>query len=309
MKSFIQFSDDLIPLWERALSKERVSWPFLTFSWHKHWYTHFHTDEHLSIFADPENAIVIPLSICDAVAHFTGGEEIADYLDAIGPEDKKAAAWESVLPILAAQGATSLVLRNIPEGSSTLSYFTSLPNAAIVQEDTTPTLTLPESFDTYIEDLDRKDRHELKRKMKKFESEHQLLAFHPRSNTTIDMNFLLTLMKNDAEKRAFLTPAMTTFFTELPKIFKGQLWQFVLTQENRIVACTVAFHTDDSLLLYNSGFDPKYPGAGLYIKVKTIAWAIEQGLTTYNFLQGNERYKYDLGAKDNAVYRIELPIS
>jgi len=308
MKSFIQFTDDILPIWEKALENENVQYPFFTFSWHKHWYAHFHTNEHVSLFTDSDNCVVIPLSIKDTVAHFTGGEEIADYLDAIGSDNKKAAAWKSILPILVAQGATKLILKNIPKGSSTLSFFQTISNATITQEDTTPTLTLPSSFDTYLEELDRKDRHELKRKMKKFEGEHALLAFHPRNGSAIDMNFLIQLMKNDTKKSTFLTPTMIAFFTELPKIYKGSLWQFVLTQENRIVACTVAFHTDNSLLLYNSGFDPKYPGAGLYIKVKTIAWAIEQGLTTYNFLQGNERYKYDLGAKDNAVYQVDLPL-
>lgn len=308
MKSFIQFSDDLAPLWEAALEKESIQYPFLTFSWHRHWASHFGSDEHFSIFADPDTHMVVPLSIRDGVAHFTGGEEIADYLDAIGADTKKAAAWKSILPTLQAQGATKLSLRNVPEGSGTLAYFRSLPKATVAEEDVTPTIALPSSFDAYLENLNRKDRHELTRKMKKFENEHQLLSFHPRNGTAIDMNFLLQLMKHDPDKRTFLTSHMTEFFTELPKVFKGSLWQFVLTQENRIVACTVAFHADDSLLLYNSGFDPKYPGAGWYIKVKTIAWAIEQGLSTYNLLQGNERYKYDLGAKDAAVYQITLSL-
>lgn len=308
MKSFIQLSEDLMPLWEKALEKERDQYPFFTFAWHTHWAEHFGTDEHLSVFADPDTHVIIPLSIRDGVAHFTGGEEIADYLDAIGTDEKKALAWKSILPTLTAQGAAKLLLRNVPEGSGTLAYFRSVSGAVISQEDVTPTIALPSSFDAYLESLDRKDRHELKRKMKKFEAEHQLLTFHPRNGSAIDMNFLIQLMKHDDDKRTFLTPDMTEFFSDLPRVFNGPLWQFVLTQENRIVACTVAFHADNSLLLYNSGFDPKYPGAGWYIKVKTIAWAIEQGLTTYNLLQGNERYKYDLGAKDSLVYRIELPL-
>ncbi len=308
MKSYIQFNSELLPLWNLALEKEHVQYPFLTYAWHVHWASHFSVDEHFSIFADPESHIVIPLSIRDTVAHFTGGEEIADYLDAIGPDNKKAKAWQTILPILHAQGATKLVLRNIPEGSGTLAYFKNSEKAIITKEDVTPTIALPGSFDTYLTQLDRKDRHELTRKMKKFETEQRLLTFHPRNGTAIDMNFLLQLMKHDPDKRTFLTPHMTEFFTELPKVFKGSLWQFVLTQENRIVACTVAFHADDSLLLYNSGYDPKYPGAGWYIKVKTIEWAIEQGLSTFNLLQGNERYKYDLGAKDSVVYRVDLSL-
>ena len=60
--------------------------------------------------------------------------------------------------------------------------------------------------------------------------------------------------------------------------------------------------------LYNSGYDPSYSfySVGLLLKAQSIHWAIEQGKKKYDFLRGNERYKYDLGAKNLRLYRIEI---
>ncbi len=308
MDVFTHFDEPLHALWDAAMTHESVPWPFFTFTWHQHWHDHFSDNEQLMIMSDTKNQVIIPVSIRDRTAHFTGGEEIADYLDAVGTSTHKAAAWQEAVLLLKEQGVSALLLRNIPEGSPTIDALLPLTDVQITQEDTTPILTLPDSFDDYLSSLDRKDRHELKRKMKKFEAEHPALSFVPRTGNSTDMPSLLRLMRLDTDKAAFLTREMTGFFETLPSVFPGDIWQFVLMQQDTIIATTLAFRVRDSLLLYNSGFDPDYPGAGWYIKAKTINWAIEQSVRSYNFLQGNERYKYDLGAKDSAVYRISVPL-
>lgn len=308
MDIFAQFTPDLEVLWNDAFSREQLQVPFLSFHWHRHWHGCFGQDEHLTIFADRANRVILPLAINGNSAHFTGGEEIADYLDAIGTPNQKEGLWAQVLPFLKEQGATALSLRNIPSNSPTLTFFRSLPGSIINEEDTTPVITLPGSFDDYLLALDRKDRHELKRKMKKFEAEHEGLTFTNTTGDSVSPAILLTLMRNDPDKVTFLTPSMEKFFTGLPAVTQDTVMQFTLQKGEQIIATTLAFRTPDSLLLYNSGFDPAYPGAGWYIKVKTIAWAIDQHIHSYNLLQGNERYKYDLGAKDNPVYNITLPL-
>lgn len=277
MKVFAQFDKELQKLWPET------PMPFYTFAWHKAWFEHFGKSEHLAIIS--HDGGIVPLAFYEDVAHFTGGEEIADYLDAIGSVE-----WTNVLSMLRERGATELLLRNVPEGSLTLSQF---PHE---REDTTPTLTLPQSFDTYLASLDRKKRHELRRKMRRFEEEHKDISIEEHE----DIELLLTLMQNNDEKRAFLTPAMQDFFRTLPTI--ASVKQFVLTVNGAPVATTLAFEVDHSLLLYNSGFSVE--GSGWYLKAKLIEWAITNNYTSVNFLQGGERYKYDFGALDSFVYRV-----
>lgn len=259
--------------------------PFYSYAWHKAWYDHFGKDEQLTIIADGGG--VTPLAIRDGVAHFTGGEEIADYLDSIGAVD-----WTSVTNVLNERGAAQLLLRNIPEGSPTLSHF---PHE---KEDTTPIVTLPNSLEAYLDSLDRKYRHEFRRKMRRFEEEHKSITVEERT----DIELLLTLMQNNTEKQTFLTHPMKEFFAALPTI--APVRQFVLYVNSEPIATTLTFEVDHSLLLYNSGFSVE--GSGWYLKAKLIEWAISNNFSSVNFLQGSERYKYDFGSVDQLVYRVTL---
>lgn len=77
--------------------------------------------------------------------------------------------------------------------------------------------------------------------------------------------------------------------------------------DGKPAAATLSFIEDGVSFLYNSGFDRECcQNAGFYLKTMSIKRAIENGLKEYNFLQGSERYKYDLGGKDFFVYTIYL---
>src|SRR5262249_32676675 len=54
------------------------------------------------------------------------------------------------------------------------------------------------------------------------------------------------------------------------------------------------------LLFFVSGRDENFRDllVGLVLHAWNIRWAIEHGLRTYDFLRGNEPYKYSLGAAD-----------
>ncbi len=304
MDVFSQFTPGLAVAWQDALAHERAAYPFYTDAWHTQWFASLGTGEQPMILADVPTHTLIPLAVKDGHAHFSGGEEIADYLDAVGSEAAKAAIWQKALGIIKMQGATQLVLRNIPEDSETLSFFRSVSGAAIEQEDTTPRLSLPDTFDAYTASLGRKDRHELRRKLRKFEAAYPGNAITVAAGEDTDMMQLMSLMARDEDKQAFLTDAMKQFFQNLPDTVGHALTQHTLSLDGNAIATAVSFHTGDALLLYNSGYNADYVGAGLYLKTKMIEWAIAQHIHTYNFLQGNERYKYELGGKDFFVYRV-----
>jgi CelD/BcsL family acetyltransferase involved in cellulose biosynthesis len=45
---------------------------------------------------------------------------------------------------------------------------------------------------------------------------------------------------------------------------------------------------------------------GVVLTAKAIEWAIEHGRSEFDFLRGNETYKYRFGAKDTNILRITL---
>lgn len=290
-------------VWQKALSFEPHAYPFFTYAWHAAWQKFGDPTQKLMVYTDDE--VLVPLIRDGTEAHFSGGEEVADYLDAIGEADKKQAFWKGLLPHLNILGVRSLVLRNVPFYSPTKGILESL-GGKIADEDSTPILRLPSSHDAYFAGLERKDRHELQRKIRKFERSYPNLQFEMKEKELIDMDTLLWLMKKDPDKRTFLTPPMEAFFRALPMLPNVPIIQANLRQADVIISSVLLFPVGKSLLLYNSGYDQAYQGSGFYLKVQTILWAIDRGFTEYNFLQGRERYKYELGAKDRSVYTVEF---
>jgi len=238
------------------------------------------------------NDVIAPFARKDNDIIFAGGDEVADYLDIIGADDAKKKAWPELLDFLKKDGVTSVHLTNIPENSPTLAFF---PHT---KEDTTPMMSLPPI-------LDKKSRHEMERKIRKFEREQRTIVLHDGLN----IDLLLTLMKLDQRKKIFLTPETESFFRTIARQFQKQIVQTTLTVGSKPAATLLAFRTDDTIMSYNSGFDEKhFSGAGFYLKAMHIKRATDIGIRTYNFLQGNERYKYELGGKDFFVYTIQVPL-
>ena len=60
--------------------------------------------------------------------------------------------------------------------------------------------------------------------------------------------------------------------------------------------------------LYNSGFDPAYNNfsSGLLNHAFAIKRSIEKKYDVFDFMRGNERYKYDLGGIDTQLYTVIL---
>ena len=82
-----------------------------------------------------------------------------------------------------------------------------------------------------------------------------------------------------------------------------------LLVDNTPAAVMLTFSAGDTLMGYNSGFDEKnYSGSGFYLRAKVLERARASGYKKFNFLQGNERYKYELGGKDFFVYRVDVTL-
>jgi CelD/BcsL family acetyltransferase involved in cellulose biosynthesis len=72
-------------------------------------------------------------------------------------------------------------------------------------------------------------------------------------------------------------------------------------------AAMLNFDYRDSILVYNSGYDPqKYArlSPGIVLLSYCIQRAIELGRTEFDFLRGAEEYKYRFGAQPTEVHRL-----
>ncbi|HTO65518.1 MAG TPA: GNAT family N-acetyltransferase [Bradyrhizobium sp.] len=90
----------------------------------------------------------------------------------------------------------------------------------------------------------------------------------------------------------------------------GALYLPVLWQGDRPVGALATFvdSAKKSFLFYMAGRDQTYDGPppGLVLHAHSIRHAIRNGFTTYDFLRGNETYKYSFGVEEHRIKSVVL---
>ena len=96
--------------------------------------------------------------------------------------------------------------------------------------------------------------------------------------------------------------------TRLAKAVQGGLRLWLLDAPGGPLASFLCLEWDSSVGLYNSGFDPERAALspGVVLIAHTIRDAIVRGRRRFDFLRGEERYKYDFGPTPEDVFRVTL---
>jgi CelD/BcsL family acetyltransferase involved in cellulose biosynthesis len=180
------------------------------------------------------------------------------------------------------------------------------------REDVCPVIDLPATWDEYlVTQLDKKKRHELRRKIRKAGREVEVHWYLVEPiNLDVGLQIFFELHRaSDPEKDVFMTERMQGFFRDVATVAGNNGWLrlAVLRFDGHAVASYLCFDYRGDRLMYNSGFDVSTYGhlsPGIVLAGYLIDDAIERGLHRFDFLQGDERYKYDLGAQDTEVLRL-----
>jgi len=182
-----------------------------------------------------------------------------------------------------------------------------------VHEAVCPGVDLPGDFEEYVAGLSKKDRHELRRKMRNFEAAGAVgfTTLSDPGSMLGALDGLFHLMRiSRGDKDEFLTPQMESFFRDLVATFGalGKVSMSTLTLDGQAVAMTLAFEDETAIYLYNSGYDPAFShlAAGLVSKAYAIRDSIERGKRRFDFLRGEEEYKRRLGGVDREVVTLVL---
>ena len=317
--------DDFAPIfdeWEGILPSCSTDTVFVTPLWQSIWWRHFGEGAELHILSvrndEHERLGIAPLMLKGDVLSFMGDTDLFDYHDFLVPRGKEADFYPTLWDGLMEMDWRELVLRSLPEGSPTLSYLPALVERTgleleVEEEDVSPIAALPSNWEDYLAGLARKQRHELRRKLRRLEradDARQSICESPESHPDCMEDFFRLACASSADKAAFLTPERQRFFVDVaielaPRgIFK---LYFLEVNGTRVASC-ICFDHAGSYLLYNSGYDPNYSSlsVGLLNKALCIREAIEKGRHSFEFLRGSERYKYDLGGNNRVVYRIVI---
>jgi CelD/BcsL family acetyltransferase involved in cellulose biosynthesis len=301
-----------------ALQRERNV--FLHPYWLRAWFGEFGgSREPLLLGLNNGSALAVaPLMRDDDRLTFMGDASACDYMDIlVGADDPR--AYEHLWGVICAEDWQELDLWGLPEGSRTRQWLANLARASGCQvieelETVAPRVTLPADWDEYLQSLPKKDRHELRRKMRRlFDSgaKVELEVYSETADIAREVEEFLrlhTISRHD--KAEFMSGSMPSFFRRMSAAMAsaGLVRLFMLRVDGKPAASVLCFDAGCSLYMYNSGYDPEFSSfaVGLLSKALVIRWAIENGKETLDFLRGNEPYKYDLGARDQNIYRLVI---
>jgi CelD/BcsL family acetyltransferase involved in cellulose biosynthesis len=250
-----------------------------------------------------------------------GSIEISDYLDLIVREGDLSRFLSGLLDFLAASSAdtgSAIDWYNIPDSSPSL---TALKAEAERRGWThheeiyrpTPRIPLTGSFEEYLSRIDKKQRHEIRRKMRRAaESEKNVRFYVVNGTPDIDpeINAFFDLMVQSPDKEQFLHPAMREQMTAtIQSAHKyGYLWLAFLEIDGARTAASLNFDYRNKLWGYNSGVSNEHRelSPGWVLLAHTIQWCCDNGRYEFDFMRGDEEYKYRFGGVNKHVMRVRV---
>ncbi|MBI2836450.1 MAG: GNAT family N-acetyltransferase [Chloroflexi bacterium] len=261
-----------------------------------------------------------PLLITDDKASFLCSADVCDYLDFVIAPGQERGFFIALLDYLGERGVSHLDLGAVRPESTVLNSLVPVAQergymVRTEQEDVSVELALPPTWDEYLEILEAKQRHELKRKLRRLSAEGSVVYRAVSEAGPLDRcmdSFLKMFTESRRDKAEFLTARRESFFRSLVGAMAniGIAHFGVLELDGVSAAMILYFVYGDRVYLYNSGYEPRYESlsVGLVCKALCIQESIEKGYKIFDFLKGNEIYKYHLGGKEVPLYRCHIAI-
>lgn len=304
----------------------RLNWPsiFTLPVWLQIWWAVFRNDCELCLYSLWQDGVLIgiaPLMRRGAEARFLGAPDVCDYLDFITVPGKEKEFLVALLPALKDLKIDRLELSaQRPDAVIFKGFFTADIGSAyrgrFQLEDQSYELALTPSWESYLAGLNKKQRHEVRRKLRRLENETKDCRYRIIKKEDQAENFtpvFLDLFQQNPEKADFLTEKMEQYFRLLiARTIDADMARFGLLEIDGVVAAAV-FYFDyrERVYLYNSGYRSDYGAlsTGLLSKLLCIKSSIEEGRQVFDFLKGQEAYKSRLGGTAIPIYKVEITIS
>lgn len=316
--------------WNDLLRRSASDRIFSAWEWQSTWWDAYQPGQLWVVACRDEGGRLIGLAPWFIENHTTLGRvvrsigcvEVTDYLDVIVDNNH----IEPVLHCLAGflmehrQQYDLVDLCNLPETSTGYLHFPDILrdhgfDVTIKQQEVCPVIELPDTWDGYLETLDKKQRHEIRRKLRRAEAEAGVLDWYIVGEThnlaEESERFLKLMSASHQDKAGFLEdPQNAVFFQKMvPVIYENGWLQLSFLRINGKAAATyLNFVYNGHVLVYNSGLLPGEYGhlsPGIVLLAYNIRHAIESGCAVFDFLRGNETYKYRMGGQDTPVFMLQ----
>jgi CelD/BcsL family acetyltransferase involved in cellulose biosynthesis len=323
--------DLLAPEWDALLTSATTNVVFLTREWQSTWWRHMNPGDLLVVTArdDADRLVaIVPLfrrrsEDGQLRLSLIGCEEVSDYLDFIVLPEHEEIVCQEVLRLLNSPDFPTwdqIELCNAPTTSTVYrTFYAAAEQAGLAvkrcKQEICPVIELPRTWDEYLATLDKKQRHELRRKIRRAEAEAQTdwyVVDPARHDLAAEMESFFELHRlSSPEKSIFMDAQMRGFFSDVAQALAGRGWLHLsfITMNAQRAAGMLCFEYNNAFEVYNSGYDPNsyaQLSPGIVLLSYCIRQAIEQERGVFDFLRGDEEYKFRFGARPTGVYEVTL---
>ncbi len=311
---------DLRQSWDSLLDESAADNMFLTWEWLYSWFEHLRRDEELAIFrlsCGSETIGLLPLLLRSRLADRALGVRSADflgmraagsdYLDAIirrGWEERALKALDGITEnrrlvirvgrakaddSFIARWSTRLQQRGWRVSTSAAGVCPHIPLAG-------------HTWESYLQSTGKQHRYTVQRKLrniaKTFEVRFERATSEMERRRALSLLIAMHNLRWDERggSSAFCTPALAAFHDEFTRLAlaRGWLRLFTLRLNGRPAAALYGLCYKRVFYFYQSGLDPAYAkhSVGLVLMAMSIQSAIGEGCQEYDFLHGDEAYKF-----------------
>ena len=315
--------DSLASCWANPSHSLRWNSLFVLPIWLKVWWQELRAGAELYLDAIRQGERVIgiaPLLVREGRASLIGSADVCDYLDFVVAPGRERDFFSVLLDDLREKGINQLDLRPLRPDSTVLTHLVSIAQNRGYEvlchpEDVSLELDLPSTWDEYLAILTAKQRHEVRRKLRRL-AEAGKVDYHFVEDSVAVHDamdaFLKMFTESRTDKAVFLTAQMESFFRSLAdNMAEAGLLRFgILELDTLPTAMVMCFDYNDCMYLYNSSYNPRYNSlsVGLLCKVLCIKESIQEGKKRFDFLKGAETYKYHLGGGEVPLYSCQITI-
>lgn len=247
---------------------------------------------------------LLPMVQSGNTINLAGEADLFDYHSPLGEGvGKLVATWAAALAPGIELDFDSLPAEAADPVMAGLSEAGLAPVAAIHQS--AAVLELPGDFETYLGGLAKKQRHETRRKTRRFTEMLGAPRLLRQAGPEAVSRFAAMHRLAAGDKGTFMDPTMEQLFGAL-HAEAGAVIDFLYGDGEEPVAAAYGFEDSAAYYLYNSAYSPDAAAAspGIVLVAELIRQAIEAAHGRFDFLKGDEVYKYRLGAVARPLWRI-----
>jgi CelD/BcsL family acetyltransferase involved in cellulose biosynthesis len=293
------------PAWQELFDQTPGATPFVSYEWFVALANNLlKTDPEVLLFYRKHGAAgIVPASVSGNVLKLIGDERVTDLIGMVGAASEQ----EEVVDLLARhilKNNLRMDLFPLNEHDPLVTgLFRRVPGSVVEKKDACPLLSLANTWDEYLAGLGGKARHELRRKLNKVNGV-RIEGVKPADTE----RFFGLMTAADNEKAGFLNEDMRGFFKDVVEAFdrRGWLRMREASIDRRVLGMLLAFGFNERVYLFNMGhnIELRSLSPGIVTVALDIRSAIDERYKYYDFLRGDEEYKYRLGAVKRYTVRV-----